>query len=226
MGFQERDVRGALLVDPKPENPGDFWWWVPQAPADRGPCRISERTSPDRTRSAYLVGLFRKRAGLPPTAGERAGQWTRRELLRHWGTIPDAMKLEALSMATEDQLQVLGWDLPNPHDRILAITEARQRRERPPPCPPDTRARRSVAARWRRPNDQAEPASPIRRSRLTPSPSRGWRSRIGRRPPAPLKRARRGAEIPDPVTGSSLRLISRLEGRMIRVAKDGIQAIV
>jgi len=42
-----------------------------------------------------------------------------------------------------------------------------------------------------------------------------------------LKRARRGAEIPDPVTGSSLRLISgleglisSLEGRMIRVTKD------
>ena len=31
--------------------------------------------------------------------------------------------------------------------------------------------------------------------------------------------------LPDPVTGSSLRLVSRLEGRMIRVAKDNIQAI-
>lgn len=77
------------------------------------------------------MGLFRKRAVLPPTAEERAGQWTRSELLRHWGTIPDAMKLEALSTATEDQLRVLGWDLPTPHDRFLAITEARQRRERP-----------------------------------------------------------------------------------------------
>jgi hypothetical protein len=77
------------------------------------------------------VGLFRKRAELPSTPEERAGQRTRRELLRHWGTIPDGMKLDALSMATEDQLRVLGWDLPNPHDRFLAITEARQRRERP-----------------------------------------------------------------------------------------------
>jgi len=31
--------------------------------------------------------------------------------------------------------------------------------------------------------------------------------------------------LPDPGTGSSLRLASRLEGRMIRVAKDNIQAI-
>jgi hypothetical protein len=77
------------------------------------------------------VGLFRRRTELPSTAEERAGQWTRRELLRHWGTIPDAMKLEALSMATEDQLRVLAWDLPHPHDRFLAITEAKQRRERP-----------------------------------------------------------------------------------------------
>jgi hypothetical protein len=47
----------------------------------------------------------------------------------------------------------------------------------------------------------------------------GWRRKTS------TEESPKGAEIPDPVTGSSLRLISRLEGRMIREAKDGIQAI-
>jgi hypothetical protein len=45
------------------------------------------------------VGLFKKWREIPQTAEERAGQWTRRELLEHWGTIPEGMKLSALSMA-------------------------------------------------------------------------------------------------------------------------------
>lgn len=51
--------------------------------------------------------------------------------MQHWSTISDGMKLQALSMATDDQLRVLGWDLPNPHERFLVIVEAKQRRDRP-----------------------------------------------------------------------------------------------
>jgi hypothetical protein len=77
------------------------------------------------------MGLFKKRESLPPTGEEREGQWTRQQLMQHWRTIPDRMKLPALSMATEDQLRVFGWELRNPHERFLAIMESKQRRDRP-----------------------------------------------------------------------------------------------
>lgn len=77
------------------------------------------------------MGLFSKREVIPPTPEEQAGHWTRRELLRHWATVPDHMKVTALMHATDDQLRVLGWELLNPHERFLAIAEAQQRQQRP-----------------------------------------------------------------------------------------------
>jgi hypothetical protein len=78
-----------------------------------------------------LTGVFKKAEGSATTREEREGQWTRKQVMQHWRTIPDGMKLQALSMATEDQLRVMGWELPNPHDRFLAIMESKQRRDRP-----------------------------------------------------------------------------------------------
>lgn len=77
------------------------------------------------------MGLFSKRKPLPPTPEEHEGLWRRPQLLQHWSTIPEHMMLQALSTATDDQLRVLGWDLPSPHERFLAIMEAKQRRDRP-----------------------------------------------------------------------------------------------
>lgn len=51
--------------------------------------------------------------------------------MQHWRTIPDRMKVAALMAATEDQLRVMGWDLPDPSDRFLAISESKQRRAHP-----------------------------------------------------------------------------------------------
>ncbi len=47
------------------------------------------------------------------------------------GPFSDGMKLVALMAATEDQLRVMGWDLADPSDRFLAISEAKQRRLHP-----------------------------------------------------------------------------------------------
>ena len=77
------------------------------------------------------MGLFNKREPLPQTAEERAGDWTRAALMQHWKTIPDRMKVAAFMSATEDQLRVMGWDLSDPADRFLAISEAKQRRAHP-----------------------------------------------------------------------------------------------
>lgn len=41
------------------------------------------------------------------------------------------MKLMALTHATDDQLRVMAWELPNPSDRSIAIAEAKQRRALP-----------------------------------------------------------------------------------------------
>jgi selenocysteine-specific translation elongation factor len=51
--------------------------------------------------------------------------------MAHWWTIPEGMSVAAMSSATDDQLRVLGWDLKSPNQRVLAIVEAKQRRERP-----------------------------------------------------------------------------------------------
>lgn len=77
------------------------------------------------------MGLFSKREPHPQTAEERAGYWARAELMQHFRTIPDRMKVAAFMSATEDQLRVMGWDLPDLADRFLAITEAKQRRAHP-----------------------------------------------------------------------------------------------
>lgn len=77
------------------------------------------------------MGLFNRRSDLAPTKEEQDGVWTRTELLAHWKTIPDSMKVAALSSATADQLRVMGWVLPHPHDRFLAICQVKQRRESP-----------------------------------------------------------------------------------------------
>ena len=71
------------------------------------------------------------REALPLTEEERRGEWTREDLLGHWASIPDSQKIVALGSATEGQLRVLGWILPDPMHRLLAITEAKQRRDRP-----------------------------------------------------------------------------------------------
>ncbi|MDP9342537.1 MAG: hypothetical protein M3Q23_10710 [Actinomycetota bacterium] len=75
--------------------------------------------------------MAEKREALPLTEEERKGDWTREALLGHWASIPDSQKIVALGSATEDQLRVLGWVLPDPTQRLLAITEAKQRRDHP-----------------------------------------------------------------------------------------------
>lgn len=77
------------------------------------------------------MGLFKKREQLPLTTEERDGLWTRPQIMQHWRTISPAMKPMAITHATDDQLRVMGWDLPNPSDRILATSEAMQRRAQP-----------------------------------------------------------------------------------------------
>lgn len=77
------------------------------------------------------MGIFSKREQVPPTAEERRGDWSRAEIMEHWRTIPDRMKLQALIHATDDQLRVMAWELPDPGDRYIAICEAKQRRALP-----------------------------------------------------------------------------------------------
>lgn len=77
------------------------------------------------------MGIFSKRGAIPPTAEERRGEWTRAQIMGHWRTIPDSMKLMALTHATDDQLRVMAWELPDPSDRFIAILEAKQRRALP-----------------------------------------------------------------------------------------------
>ena len=77
------------------------------------------------------MGIFSKREAIPPTPEEQRGEWTRAEIMNHWRTIPDGMKLIALTHATDDQLRVMAWELPDPSDRFIAISEAKQRRALP-----------------------------------------------------------------------------------------------
>lgn len=79
------------------------------------------------------MGLFSRstRPELPSTKEERAGEWTRDQVLRHWSSIPDGHKVMALIHSTDDQLRVLGWMIRDRSDRYLAILEAKRRRERP-----------------------------------------------------------------------------------------------